>query len=125
MEPAQQLDFTQHRLDQRQKHLSPTDVLRLFSSDGHTYSEYPVASRASFIIQYRFRNRPYDGISSASHVSVGFKLLVSDNFIPFSDWSKRSKGENQQQTEFTYVVVPGIRHRAIMMGDIVNTDLSL
>ena len=50
MEPAQQLDFTQRRLEQRQKHLSPTDVLRLFSSDSHTYSEYPVASRASFII---------------------------------------------------------------------------
>ena len=50
MEPAQQLDFTQHRLEQRRKHLSPTDVVRLFSSDSHTYSEYPVASRASFII---------------------------------------------------------------------------
>ena len=27
-----------------------------------------------------------------------------------------NKGENQQQTEFTYVVAPGIRHWAIMMG---------
>ena len=85
---------------------------------------WPLEHRLLYNIAF-VRNRPYDGISTASHVSVRFKLLVSDNFIPFSDWSKRSKGENQQQTEFTYVVVPGIRHRAIMMGDIVNTDLSL
>ena len=31
------------------KNLSPTDILRVFSSDSHAYSEYPAASRASFI----------------------------------------------------------------------------
>ena len=38
MEAAQQLDFTQLRLEQRQKHLYPTDTLRLLSSDSHAYS---------------------------------------------------------------------------------------
>ena len=31
------------------KNLTPTDILRVFSSDSHAYSEYPAASRASFI----------------------------------------------------------------------------
>ena len=36
MEAAQQLDFTQLQLEQRQKHLGyPTDMLRLLSSDSH------------------------------------------------------------------------------------------
>ena len=33
MEPAQKSDFPQLRLENTQKHLSPTDMLRLFSSD--------------------------------------------------------------------------------------------
>ena len=64
MEPAQKSDFSQLRLENTQKHLSPTDMLRLFSSD------YPW---------------PWEHLLSQwiSHViALNYLVIMSDNFIP-------------------------------------------
>jgi len=86
MEPAQQLDLTQRRLEQRQKHLYSIcfDYFPLIVTHIHNI---PWPREHLLLYNIAFAIAP---ISNESLVSVPFKLLVSDHFIPFSDWSKRS-----------------------------------
>ena len=89
MEPAQQLVFTQLRLEPRQKHLYPQicfDYFPLIVTHIHNIP-WPRDHLLLYNIAFAIAIAP---ISTESLVSVRFKLLVSDHFIPFSDCSKRS-----------------------------------
>ena len=81
MEKAQKSDSCQLRLEQTQKHPSPTYMLRLFSFDSHAIQNSPWPQEHL----HRFRNRSHVGIWTSSHDSMR-SVLVSDSFIPKGPW---------------------------------------
>ena len=80
MDPAQQLEFTQLRLEQGQKILPQQIFFEYFPLIVAHIQNIP--RRREHLLLHCFCNRPYVGLSTVTHVSVGFKLLVSDQFIP-------------------------------------------
>ena len=80
MEPAQQLEFTQLRLEQGQKTF-PRQIFFEYFPLIVTHNQNIPQPREHLLL-HCFCNRPYVGISTVTHVSVRFKLLVSDHFIP-------------------------------------------
>lgn len=66
----------------------PTDMLWLFSSDSHTYSEYPVSSRASFMISHGWN---FNRKSRFSALNYFWVTTISPRVLKsYSDWSKCS-----------------------------------
>ena len=64
MEPAPKSDFSQLLLENTKKHLSPTDMLRLFSSDYLWPWEHLLSQWISHVI------------------ALNYLAIMSDNFIP-------------------------------------------
>ena len=87
MEPAQQLDFTQVGWS-RDRNISTLQIcFDYFSLIVTHIHNIPWPREHLLLYNSAFAIAP---ISTESLVSVRFKLLVSEHFIPFSDCSKRS-----------------------------------